>query len=41
MLAASVSFDRICTNILTNLINSWTGKNQKQYSKLCQDFYFL
>ncbi|CAF0896713.1 unnamed protein product [Adineta steineri] len=24
MLASSVSFDRICTNILTNLIQSWT-----------------
>jgi len=25
MLASSVLFDRICTNLLTNLINSWTG----------------
>jgi hypothetical protein len=26
MLASSASFDRICTSLLTNLINSWTGK---------------
>ncbi len=25
-LGSSVSFDRICMNLLTNLINSWTSK---------------
>ncbi len=29
MLASSVSFDRICTNLLTNLIQSWTGIYQR------------
>ena len=26
MLASSAAFDRMCTNLLMNLINSWTGK---------------
>jgi hypothetical protein len=35
MLASSVSFDRTCTNLLNNLINSWTGIYFKMNLIIC------
>jgi len=38
ILASSSSFDRICTNLLTNLINSWTSIYYKRVEKYVKIF---
>jgi hypothetical protein len=41
ILASSSSFDRICTNLLTNLINSWTSIYYKYLRNLLRFFWFI